>query len=202
MKKIFFSLFLMISFASQAQKFAFFNSEKIFEKMPEYTSAQVELEKFANDWQAEIEQMQKEIVAKRLSLEAQKVLVSTTELQQKLSEIDTEESNVLARQAKVFGQNGELYKKRLELLRPVQEKIKNSAQKLAKKARISMVFDISGDLTVVYAEPDEQYNLTKPMMLDLKLISKEEVNEENEKTEEKPSENTLGNPANNPKPKE
>ena len=46
---------MAVSFDAAAQKFAYIDSEYVLLHMPEYASAQTELNNFAIEWQADIE---------------------------------------------------------------------------------------------------------------------------------------------------
>jgi outer membrane protein len=46
-----------------------------------------------------------------------------------------------------------LYKKRKELVQPIQEKIYNAIESLAKTNNYAFVFDKSGGMTILYAKP-------------------------------------------------
>ena len=61
MKHFIFILFICLSTLANAQKFAYVDSEYILERIPEYETAQKELDKLAVNWQAEIEAIYQEI---------------------------------------------------------------------------------------------------------------------------------------------
>ena len=68
---------------------------------------------------------------------------------------------------KKFGTNGELFQKQDELMKPVQNKIFNAIQDIAKDEDLDFVFDRSGDVIFLYAK--EQYDITNKVLDKLKL---------------------------------
>ena len=57
MKKILFVIALMSSIVANAQRFAYVDSDYILERIPEYQSAQEQLEQLSLSWQEEIEKL-------------------------------------------------------------------------------------------------------------------------------------------------
>ncbi|TAD99820.1 MAG: OmpH family outer membrane protein [Bacteroidetes bacterium] len=154
---IFFLFFVLVSTNLFAQKYGFIDSEKILSTMAEYKDAQAEIEKATVAWQNEVDVMQKNVIAKRLALEAEKVLFTEEMQKQKNAEIEAEENKVRAFQNKIFGYNGLLYQKREDLFRSVQDKIYAATQMVARKKKLAFVFDKSNDFTMIYADPTHDY---------------------------------------------
>ena len=72
-------------------------------------------------------------------------------------EILKKEQDMKAYQNKQFGYEGQLFKKRQELTKPVQDKVFEAVEKVAKKKSLAAVFDKSGDLTLLYTNPAHDY---------------------------------------------
>jgi len=127
MKKIF--LILAVSFLtitnSNAQKFAYVDTDYILNKIPEFRQAQDKLDAFSADWQKEIENKKEEAIFKK-------------------------GDEVIKLQQKYFGQEGDLYVKRQELIRPIQDKIHDAIQQLAANNKYQVIFDSSSDLIMLY----------------------------------------------------
>lgn len=64
MKKLILALLVAIPMGVSAQKFAHVNSAEIIQAMPEYTSAQTELQKLAQQYEDEVKRMQDELQTK------------------------------------------------------------------------------------------------------------------------------------------
>ena len=69
---------------------------------------------------------------------------------------------------KKFGTNGELFQKQDELMKPVQNKVFNAIQDVAKEENLDFVLDKSGDNTLLLYAKD-QYDITPQVMDKLKL---------------------------------
>ena len=54
-------------------------------------------------------------------------------------------------QRKRFGFEGELFQKQKELIKPIQDKIYDGVQKYARDKGYDIIFDRSGDFTMLYA---------------------------------------------------
>jgi outer membrane protein len=67
-------------------------------------------------------------------------------------EIIKKEKEAKELQKKRFGFEGDLFKRRQELVKPVQDKVYNSIQKLATSKGYDIIFDKSADLSVFYSD--------------------------------------------------
>ena len=77
MKKLIISFLISISTLSvYAQKLAYVDSDYILERMPEYGSAQDQLDKLSLNWQEEIEELYQEIDQLYKKYQADKVLLT------------------------------------------------------------------------------------------------------------------------------
>jgi outer membrane protein len=61
-------------------------------------------------------------------------------------------------QKKRFGTDGDLFKKREELVKPIQDRVFTAIQEYAKDRGFAFVFDVAGDMTIVYADPKWDIN--------------------------------------------
>jgi outer membrane protein len=72
-------------------------------------------------------------------------------------EILKKEQDIKAYQNRQFGFEGQLFKKRQELAKPVQDKVFEAVEKVAKKKQLAVLFDKSGDVTMLYTNPAHDY---------------------------------------------
>lgn len=142
---------LFVSAAAHAQKFAFVDMEYILNKMPQYTEAQKQLDKFAEGWQKEVEAKMKNVDNLYKQFQAEQVLMTEPMKQQKIKEIELKENEVKQFQKDKFGPSGELFKKRQELIKPIQDKIYNEISKYAAAKAYDFIFDRSSGPTMLYA---------------------------------------------------
>ena len=70
------------------------------------------------------------------------------------------------KKAKFAQQTGEIYKKQEEIFNPVKDKIYKAIEKVAKQENMQFVFDKSGDIILLYADPE--YDITYKVLDRLK----------------------------------
>ena len=146
-------LILAVSFlatTTQAQKFAYVDTDYILNKIPEFNQAQDKLDALSADWQKEIENKYADVAQMYSSWRQEKVLL-TDEMSKKREEaIIKKEKSAKDLQQKYFGPEGELYIKRQELIKPIQDKIYDAIQQLAANNKYAVVFDSSSNLIMLY----------------------------------------------------
>ena len=146
-------LILAVSFlaiTTQAQKFAYVDTDYILNKIPEFNQAQDKLDALSADWQKEIENKYADVNQMYRSYQQEQVLL-TDEMKVKREEaIIKKEKSAKDLQQKYFGPEGELYIKRQELIKPIQDKIHDAIQQLAANNKYAIVFDSSSDLIMLY----------------------------------------------------
>ncbi len=138
-----------------AQKIAYVDMDKIMEAVPEYKTAQTELEQTAERWRQEIAKEYENIEQMYRDYQAREVLMSDEMRKQKQDEIINKENKVRELQKKRFGPEGELFKKRQSLVKPIQEKVYKTIEKLAKDRGIDIIFTAPDGSTIIYAEGDK-----------------------------------------------
>jgi len=153
MKKLFVLLFVIIAFSmnSNAQKFAYVDSEYILENMSEYRDAQDLLDKLSLDWQKEIEGKFAEIDKMYKDYQAEAVLLPEDIKKKRQDDIIAKEKEAKDLQKKRFGKDGDLYKKRQEIIKPIQDKVYDAVESIANASGYAFVFDKSGSTTMLYA---------------------------------------------------
>ena len=150
-------LLLFVASGARAQKFGWVDSEFIMGKMPEYAKAQLELNALSDTWQKEIEAQKKDLDKLYHNYSAEEVVLTEPMKKKRQDEILKKEQDIKTYQNKQFGYEGQLFKKRQELTKPVQDKVFEAIEKVAKKNVIAVVFDKSGDLTMLYTNPAHDY---------------------------------------------
>ena len=154
MKKIIFILAVsfLVGTTTQAQKFAYVDTDYILNKIPEFKQAQDKLDDFSADWQKEIEGKYADVEQMYRSYQQEQVLL-TDEMKTKREEaIIAKENAAKNLQQKYFGPTGDLYAKRQELIKPIQDKIQNAIQQLAANNKYQIIFDSSSDLILLYKD--------------------------------------------------
>ncbi|MBX9696828.1 MAG: OmpH family outer membrane protein, partial [Alphaproteobacteria bacterium] len=131
--------------------------ESILAKMPEYKTAQTELNQVAKKWQTELEGLQKELTGLKDEYKLEEVLLTEDMQKERLDSIASKEKKLRERQKAYFGYEGMLFYKKQELVKPVQDKLFEAVEKVAKEKRLQIVFDKSSGLVMVYSDPIHDY---------------------------------------------
>ncbi|RAU81524.1 OmpH family outer membrane protein [Pontibacter arcticus] len=159
----------LLSSVSQAQKFGYIDSNFILTKMPAYNKVQQEMDKSAEAWQREIENLQKEADKMKQDYKAEEVLLTEEMKKKRQAEISKKEKEVREYQQKVFGYEGMMFKRRNDLMRPIQDEVFTAVEKVAKARQLQIMFDKSGDLVMIYTNPVHDY--TEYVLEELGLAS-------------------------------
>lgn len=146
-------VFLFAFSIAQAQKFAYVDTQYILDNLPEFTEAQAQLDELSNQWQKDIEAKFAEVDKMYKDYQAQSVILPDDMKKKKEQEIVDREKEAKNLQKQRFGKDGDLFKKRQELVKPIQEKVYNSIQEIATNNNYAVIFDKSGALTMLYANP-------------------------------------------------
>lgn len=172
MKRIIF-LFLLIASAhgASAQKFAYVDKDYILSKLPDYRSAQKQLDEISNKWEQEIKNMYTEIEQMYKDYKAEEVLLTSVQRKEKEDAILQKEQEVKKLQQDRFGYEGELFRKRQELIKPIQDRVYNAIQKVAKENGYDFIFDKSSDLIMLYSNP--RYDRSDEVLEELGVVINE-----------------------------
>lgn len=141
----------------QAQRFGYIDTDFILNKMPEYQKAQEEINTLALLWEKEVREMQKGIEGMYTSLQAELVLLTEEMKKERTEQIRKKENEMKEYQNKVFGVGGLFFLKKAELIKPVQDKVWDAVDKVAKQNNLAIVFDKSGELVMIYTDPRFDY---------------------------------------------
>jgi outer membrane protein len=164
-KNIAIAAFAIVASPIAAQKVGFVDSDLILGKMVEYKSAQKQLDDLTAEWQGKADAMQADIDQLYKDYKAEEVLLTRDQKKAKEDAIVSKENELFKYREDKFGQTGELFKKREELIKPIQDKIYEAVQKVAKKEGLGFIFDKAGGVVMLYA--DTKYDKTFEVMEEL-----------------------------------
>jgi outer membrane protein len=164
MKKIILSIVVLFSLAavSNAQKYAFIDSEYIMENIPSYTAAQEQLNQLSSQYQKELESMHAEVEQMYQDFQAESVLLSEDMKRKREDVIITKEKEYKQLQRKYFGPSGDLFKKRQGLVKPIQDDIFNAVQEISTDGSYAVIFDKAGGATLFFTNP--RYDLSDQVL--------------------------------------
>ncbi len=155
MKKLFIASFIVLisALSATAQKYAYVDSDYILSNIPEYKSAQAQVDNLSVQWQKEIEVKYSEIDKLYKAFQAEQILLTEDMKKKRETEIITKEKEVKELQKSKFGVDGELFKKRQDLVKPIQDKVYNAIKDMAVKGTYAVVFDKASGTTMLYTNP-------------------------------------------------
>jgi outer membrane protein len=173
--KVFFKTTILMAFAvalslpAEAQRFAYVDSEYILGQLPAYKSAQTELNAISKEWQEEIDAKFADIDKMYKQYQAEKVLLTKDAQTKRENEIIEKERAAKKLQNDKFGYDGELLKKRAELIKPLQDKVYEAIQKVAKANGLDFIFDKSGDMLMLVSNP--KYDRSGEVLEELGVVA-------------------------------
>jgi outer membrane protein len=153
MKKIFLTV-LFIAFgvsASFAQKLGYVDSEYILKHMPEYATAQKQIDALSVQWQKEIDKKFEEVDALYKSYQSEQVLLTDVMRKKREEEIVKKEKEAKDLQKQKFGPEGELFQKQKTLVKPIQDKIYKAIETVAEDGLYAIIFDKTNGM--LYSSP-------------------------------------------------
>jgi len=162
-------LFLSVTAITQlnAQRIAIVDITRVLEELPDYRTAQGELDKIAANWRQEIALEYDQIKAMYNKYQAEQVLLSEDAKKQKEDEIMEREKLVREMQRDKFGPEGALFRKRQDLVQPIQERVYAAIQNYAEDRGFDFIFDKGGTGGLIFS--NDEYDKTDDI---IRLLSK------------------------------
>ncbi len=136
-----------------AQKVAYVDLDYILSSVPEYKSAQEQLDQISIQWQKEIETRLTEVDRLFKAFQAEEILLTQDMKKKREDEIISKEKQAKELQKQHFGVDGDLFRKRQELVKPVQDKVYSAIKSLSEKQAIAILFNKSADINILFANP-------------------------------------------------
>lgn len=143
-------LALLLPLTGWSQKYACVNTEYILSNIPDYTRAQTQLSKQAETWQREIEAKFQEIDRLYKAYHQEAYLLPDNLKHKREEEIAAKEREAKELQTKYFGPGGDLDKKRAELMKPIQDRVYTTIERIANEKNYAFILDKSGSATLLY----------------------------------------------------
>ena len=146
---------LFAALQMNAQRVGYINTEKILSVIPEYKSAQTQLENLSKQYSQKIESEYAKIETMYRNYQQQKGSLSAQVRAQRENEIISREQTVKELQKSYFGQDGLMQKKSEELLNPLRERVDAAIKKIAENGNFMIIFDTSIMQGVAYAKESD-----------------------------------------------
>ncbi|MBP5546182.1 MAG: OmpH family outer membrane protein [Bacteroidales bacterium] len=154
--------FHLSPFTLHAQKYACVNTDYVLRSVPEYANAQKRLDKYVEDWQKELMEKQAEVDALRAEFEQESYLLPDNLKKRRQEELKAKEQEVRTLQQQRFGPGGDLDKKRAELLKPIQDRVNATIERVAQEKNYAFVFDKAGNSAVLFAS--KKYDISDEVL--------------------------------------
>lgn len=152
--------------AAQAQhRIGFIDSGYILERIPDYQTAQQQLERQAQQWQSELDGLKAQIRELEQDFIARELLFTEDERQRRREAISERRREHDALRLRFFGPEGELFREQARLLRPIQERLLAAVEEVAREGNYDYVFDKGGDFLFLYARA--QHDLSDRVLAEL-----------------------------------
>lgn len=136
-----------------AQSITYVDSEYVLRHVPEYSSAQKQLDAFALKWQKDIDDKFISLEKLQKDYQADMVLLTDDMRKSRENEISQKEKEVKDLQQQKFGFEGELYQQKVKLIKPIQERVAKAIEEYASRQNIDIVLDKSS-VTLLFARPN------------------------------------------------
>jgi outer membrane protein len=138
------------------QEIGYVDSQYILEQMPEYATVQEKLDRLEKQWEAELQKMQDEVDALFEEYQARELLYTEEERKEKRDQIRKREEQIRQFRQRHFGPEGELYRRQEQLMRPIQERILEAIDAVARTGGYDYIFDKSGDFLFLFARDEHE----------------------------------------------
>lgn len=143
-------LLLALPLMASAQKYACVNTEYILANIPDYTRAQTQLNKQAENLQKEVEAKFQEIDRLYKTYHQEAYLLPDNLKHKREEEIAAKEREAKELQTRYFGPGGDLDRKRAELMKPIQDRVYNAIERIANEKNYAFILDKSGSATLLF----------------------------------------------------
>jgi outer membrane protein len=151
-------------------KIAHINSEAIMQALPEAIDAQKSLDVLVAQWEAELQKMQADWKRKFDEYDKRKLILTEqvrADQERELRELDQKVSEY---RNKKFGQNGELFQKQNEVMKPIQNKMFQVLEDIAREDGYDYILDKSGEVLLLYA--NDKRDLTQKVLTRMQTFGK------------------------------
>lgn len=147
-------------------KIGYVDSDAIMKQLPDYQDTQKKLDAIIKEWQEELSKMEKDWKTKYDDYDKRKLILSEQKRVDTEKELVQMENQISKYRQDKFGVKGELFQKQEDLMKPLQNRIFNAIQEVAKDGDYDFIFDRSGNILFLYAK--EQYDVTNLVLEKLK----------------------------------
>lgn len=151
-------------------KIAHINSEAIMQALPEAIDAQKSLDVLVAQWEGELQKMQADWKRKFDEYDKRKLILTEQVRADQERELRDLDQKVSEYRNKKFGQNGELFQKQNEVMKPIQNKMFQVLEDIAREDGYDYILDKSGEVLLLYAS--DKRDLTQKVLTRMQTFGK------------------------------
>jgi outer membrane protein len=162
------------------QKVGWIDSQEIMKQLPEAVEAQGKLDALVAQWQGEINKLQTQLQQEADDYQKRRLILPEQARIQEENKLSDMQKKISDLRNQRFGQNGDLFQQQNAIMRPVQEKIMQAIQGVAKDEGYDYIFDKSGQVLLMYA--NDKYDVTQLVLDKLKNAATNKVGSPTQQT--------------------
>ncbi len=159
---VIFSVLIVPNITLAQQKIAHVDVGQIMKTLPEAQEAQRKLDALVSEWQKELDKMEKDWQQKFSDYDKRKLILTDQGRMNAEKELQMLDQQIADFRDKKFGQNGDLFQKENELMKPIQDLVFDTVNKLALEGGYDYVFDKSGGVMILFAK--DAWDLTQKVI--------------------------------------
>jgi len=163
MKKTFVLIVLLFiiqnSVAQKGQNLAYIDMEYILENVPEYVTAQNNLNIKIEQWKNDLSKLERHIEVLKTDLANEKAILTKDLIEEREEDITIKKEELARLESLYFGPQGNLFSLRKQLVKPIQDLVYNSVQNIAKRKKYDFVLDKSSELVMLYS--NKKYDISE-----------------------------------------
>lgn len=176
----FIGMFSAANTEAQRLSLAYVDSDYILSRMLEYQSAQQQLNESAVQWEKEALDFETALLQMQRDYSAEEILLTGEQRKERKSAIEQQEKKLISFREEKFGMEGALFKKRAQLVKPIQDKMFDAVQNVAKAQGLDYIFDKASGVQMLYANP--RHDKTFEVMEELGIpLSENEIKNDSKK---------------------
>ncbi|MFH0734759.1 MAG: OmpH family outer membrane protein [bacterium] len=151
-----------------AQKTGYVDTDAILAQYSASIKAKSDLEALAGTWRRTIDSLYTNLQTEYADIQKKLATMPDAKKQEAQQNLMKKEQDLRAFQEEKFGTNGEVNKKQEELFAPINKKIREAIEKVAKDLGYTFVFNKAGEVMLLYAEAE--YDITFKVLDVLKTL--------------------------------
>jgi len=159
---------------AQDQKIGYVDTDTILSNIPEYRGIDQQLRLLSQEWKEELDSMDSEIERLKEDFEAREILYTEDVRKQKQEEIRQLVRRREQYMEQKFGSDGEYYQRQRELLEPIQRKVFDAINTVARSGGYDFVFDRAANTSMLFFR--QEWNLNDEVLLELGIDPDEASN--------------------------